>query len=59
MFTGTLRLRDQVNSAEDKITAMRLFDRGRWTTGDHLTATMIGKLWGLTHAHVGDALGEW
>jgi ribosomal protection tetracycline resistance protein len=35
MFTGTLGLRDQVNGAGDKVTALQVFDRGRWTTGDH------------------------
>ena len=57
MFTGTLGLRDQVNGAGDKVTALQVFDRERWTTGDHLAATRIGKVWGLSHARVGDAVG--
>jgi ribosomal protection tetracycline resistance protein len=57
MFSGTIRIRDQVNGSGDKITGIRFFDRGRWTPGDHLAATMIGKLWGLTRSQVGDPVG--
>ena len=58
MFSGTVRVRDQLNGVGDKITAIRVFDRGRWTPGDHLAATQVGKLWGLTHVRVGDAVGS-
>lgn len=57
MFSGSVRVRDQINRFGDKITAIRVFERGRWTPGDHLGATMVGKLWGLTHGRVGDAVG--
>jgi ribosomal protection tetracycline resistance protein len=57
MFSGTVRVRDQVNGG-DKITAIRVFDRGRWTPGGQLAATMVGKLWGLAHVRVGDPLGR-
>ena len=58
MFSGTVQIRDRLHSSGDTITAIRVFDRGRWLPGDHLAATMIGKLWGLTHAQVGDPLGR-
>jgi len=58
MLSGTVRVRDRVNGFGDKITAIRVFGRGRWTPGDHLAATMVGKLWGLTHGRVGDAAGR-
>ena len=58
MFSGTVRVRDQLNGVGDKITAIRVFDRGRWTPSDHLAATQVGKLWGLTHVRVGDAVGS-
>ena len=58
MFSGTVQVRDQVNGSGDKITAIRVFDRGRWTPGDHLAATMVGKLWGLTKVRVGDPVGS-
>ncbi|MEP6599985.1 MAG: GTP-binding protein [Actinomycetota bacterium] len=58
MFSGTVRERDRVNGFGDKITAVGVFDRGRWRSGHELTATMVGKLWGLAHARVGDALGS-
>lgn len=57
MFCGSIGIRDQMNGFRDKVTAIQVFDRGRWTTGDHLSATMIGKVWGLAQARVGDALG--
>ena len=57
VFSGRLRLRDQVNRSRDKVTAIQIFDRGRWTSSDHLAAPLIGKVWGLTHAQVGDAVG--
>jgi ribosomal protection tetracycline resistance protein len=57
MFSGTVRVRDRVNGLGDKISAIQVFDRGRWTRGDHLAATKVGKLWGLTHVRIGDALG--
>ena len=58
MFSGRVRVRDQVNGPGDKVTSIQVFDRGRWRAGDHLAATMIGKVWGLTHARVGDAVGS-
>jgi ribosomal protection tetracycline resistance protein len=57
VFSGRVRLRDQMNSSRDKVTAIQIFDRGRWTSSDHLAAPLIGKVWGLTHAQVGDAVG--
>ncbi|SDS83464.1 ribosomal protection tetracycline resistance protein [Friedmanniella luteola] len=58
MVSGSVRLRDQVNDAGDKVSAIQIFERGRWTGGDHLPAPLIGKVWGLAGARVGDAVGE-
>ena len=58
MLSGTVRLRDQLNPNGDKVSAIQVFERGRWTSGDHLPAPLVGKVWGLTGAQVGDPVGE-
>ena len=57
MVSGSIRLRDRINSSGDKVSAVHIFERGRWTSADHLPAPLIGKVWGLTGARVGDPVG--
>lgn len=58
MSSGSIRIRDRVNSSGDKVSAIQVFDRGSWTSADHLGAPAIGKVWGLARARVGDAVGS-
>lgn len=55
MFAGTMRVRDRV--PPDKVTAINVFADGSWTRRDTVAAGEIGKLWGLAHLKVGDAIG--
>ena len=57
MSAGALRVREQVNGRTDKVTAIRVFDRGAWVRRDAVSAGEIGKLWGLAHVKVGDSIG--
>ena len=60
MFAGTLRVRDRVPvgpSGEAKVTDIRVFDRGSAVRNRSLEARRIGKVWGLTEARIGDAIG--
>jgi len=54
MFTGTLRVRDRV---QDKVTGIRVFERGAWARQGTVRAGDIGKLWGLAHAQIGEPIG--
>ncbi|KAA5826072.1 TetM/TetW/TetO/TetS family tetracycline resistance ribosomal protection protein [Saccharopolyspora hirsuta] len=60
MFSGTLRTRDRLpgrSGAEQKVTAISVFDRGGTTHCDSVSAGRIGKLWGLGEVRIGDAIG--
>ena len=59
VFAGTLRIRDRVvlNGTEDKITTIRVFERGAAERANEVAAGRIAKVWGLESAHVGDAIG--
>jgi ribosomal protection tetracycline resistance protein len=67
MFAGTLRTRDRLHrsrtdpgggrQADEKVTAISVFHNGAWIRRGEVGAGEIGKLWGLTHVQVGDALG--
>lgn len=58
MVSGSIRIRDRVNNTDDKVSAIQVFGRGHWTSGGLLAAPTIGKVWGLTQARVGDAVGS-
>jgi ribosomal protection tetracycline resistance protein len=60
MFSGTVRVRDRLplsSGAEEKVTAVSVFDGGGWTRRRQACAGEIGKLWGLGRVQVGDAVG--
>jgi ribosomal protection tetracycline resistance protein len=60
MFSGTVRTRDRLHfgrDTEEKVTAIRVFDRGSAVPRAEVTAGEIGKLWGLGEIQVGDAIG--
>jgi ribosomal protection tetracycline resistance protein len=59
MFDGTLRVRERVaiRSVEQRITAIRTFDRGPAAPSSSLAAGQIGKLWGLHEVRIGDTIG--
>ena len=61
MFSGTVRTRDRVTfglEAEDKVTAVAVFDRGAAVQRPSVSAGEIGKLWGLGEIRIGDRIGE-
>jgi ribosomal protection tetracycline resistance protein len=61
MFSGTVRVRDRLRlagDAEDRITAISVFDRGSAVRRDAVAAGQIGKLWGLAGIQIGDPIGE-
>ncbi len=61
MFSGTVRTRDRVTfglEAEDKVTAVAVFDRGSAVQRPSVSAGEIGKLWGLGEIRIGDRIGE-
>ncbi|HEY7176209.1 MAG TPA: translation factor GTPase family protein, partial [Micromonosporaceae bacterium] len=58
MFSGAIRTRERVRDGGDKVTAISVFDRGTWVRRDAVSASEIGKLWGLAHVRVGDAIGR-
>ncbi len=57
LFSGTLQIRQKLDGL-GKITALNVFDGGRWGRGMRLSAGEIGKLWGLSRARVGDTIGS-
>ncbi len=56
--SGAIRIRDPLNDGRDKVTAISVFDNGAWVRRDLVAAGEIGKLWGLGHMKVGDAIGR-
>ncbi|HZD98906.1 MAG TPA: translation factor GTPase family protein [Micromonosporaceae bacterium] len=56
--SGAVRIRDRLNGGRDKVTAISVFDDGAWVRRDVVSAGEIGKLWGLAHTRVGDAIGR-
>jgi ribosomal protection tetracycline resistance protein len=60
MFSGTVRTRDRLrfgDDAEQKVTAVDVFDRGAATRRASVSAGEIGRLWGLGAIRIGDAIG--
>jgi ribosomal protection tetracycline resistance protein len=61
MFSGTVRTRDRLHfggDAEEKVTAIRVFDRGSAVLRASVSAGEIGKLWGLGEIQIGDVVGR-
>jgi len=58
MFSGALHVRDRLPpGAEQKITAISVFERGPAVRREEVRAGQIGKLWGLRDIQTGDTLG--
>jgi ribosomal protection tetracycline resistance protein len=60
MFSGTVRTRDRLRfgrGAEEKVTAVSVFDRGAAVPRAAVSAGEIGQLWGLGEIRIGDAIG--
>jgi ribosomal protection tetracycline resistance protein len=61
MFSGTVRTRDRLRfrgEHEGKVTAIRVFARGRALQSPAVVAGQIAKLWGLAGIQIGDAIGS-
>jgi len=61
MFSGTVRTRDRLGSGRgrhDKVTVIRVFERGPATPRASVSAGAIGKLWGLDEIQIGDQIGQ-
>jgi ribosomal protection tetracycline resistance protein len=60
MFSGTVRTRDRLQfgrDAEEKVTAISVFDLGSAVRRPSVSAGEIGMLWGLGEIQIGDAVG--
>ncbi|MEP7187763.1 MAG: GTP-binding protein, partial [Roseiflexaceae bacterium] len=60
MFSGTVHVRDRLQFGRDnaeRVTAIRVFDRGSTVRRASVAAGQIGKLWGLGDVQIGDAIG--
>ncbi|MGI9009064.1 MAG: GTP-binding protein [Streptosporangiaceae bacterium] len=60
MFSGTVHVRDRLrlgSGADDKVTAIGVFERGPAVDRPAVRAGQIGKLWGLAGARIGDQIG--
>jgi len=59
MFSGTVGVRDRPQRGRDeKVTAIRVFERGSDVRRESVAAGRIGKLWGLGEVRIGDAIGS-
>jgi ribosomal protection tetracycline resistance protein len=61
LFSGTVRVRDELrfgDGAEDKVSAISVFDRGGAVRHSRLAADEIGKISGLGDIRVGDPIGD-
>src|SRR5918992_3397451 len=61
MFSGTVQIRDRLQfgkNAEQKVTAISVFDGGSADRSASVSAGQIGKLWGLGGVQIGDAIGS-
>ncbi|HKE50978.1 MAG TPA: GTP-binding protein, partial [Actinomycetes bacterium] len=60
MFSGTIHTRDRLllrGERAQKITAIRVFDRGAAVRRESVVAGEIAKLWGLGEVQIGDPIG--
>ncbi len=60
IVSGTLRARDHVlvGGIDERVTAVQIFENGTTIATNHVRAGRIAKLWGLSHARIGDGIGE-
>lgn len=61
LFSGAVHTRDTVrlgSAADGKVTAIRVFDGGRWVRSARASAGEIAQLWGLAAVRVGDPIGQ-
>jgi ribosomal protection tetracycline resistance protein len=61
LFSGTIRTRDRLHvgrAADDKVTAIAVFERGPAVQRPAVAAGSVAKLWGLHEVQVGDRIGE-
>ncbi len=60
MFSGSIRARDRIRlrgDEEQKVNTIRVFEHGIDVQRPSIDAGHIAKLWGLSNARVGDAIG--
>ena len=60
MFSGTVRTRDRLQlprGSEQKVTAIRAFERGSDVQRAAVSTGQIGRLWGLAGIQIGDTIG--
>ena len=60
VFTGRLRVRDQLpaQGRTQRVTALQVFDRGRWIPAPSVGGGQIARVWGLAEVRVGDDIGH-
>jgi len=61
IFSGTVRTRERLyvgRDAEEKVTAISVFDRGSDERRASVSAGEIAKLWGLGSIQIGDRIGD-
>jgi ribosomal protection tetracycline resistance protein len=61
MFSGVVRSREPVamgSVRDQKVTGIRVFERGSTVPRPSISAGQIGKVWGLAKVRVGDTLGK-
>jgi ribosomal protection tetracycline resistance protein len=61
MFSGTVHTRERLRfgrDAEDKVTAISVFEHGSAERRASVSAGQIGKLWGLRRVQIGDRIGQ-
>jgi ribosomal protection tetracycline resistance protein len=60
MRSGSVNVRDRLRfglEGEDKVTAIRVFERGSSVQRSSVSAGEIGQLWGLDDIRIGDGIG--
>src|SRR5215213_1318105 len=61
MFSGTVRVRDQVQLSQgkgEKVTGVSVFEHGSAVQRASVAAGRIGRLCGLREVRIGEAIGE-
>lgn len=61
MYAGTIAVRERLpmpTGAEEKVTAIQVFDGGDSIAADRVGPGRIAKVWGLASAKVGDTIGS-
>ena len=61
MYAGAIGVRERLvlpTGAEEKVTAIRVFDSGGSVAADRVEPGQIAKIWGLSSAKVGDTIGS-